>query len=146
VTRGSFYWHFADLDAFHRDLLAHWVDGTSSELLRATVRDGDARLQLRGMLRRALRAHADVERAMRGWAMADPRVAEAVAAVDWRRLRFAEQLLAAIGVPERHIRPRARLLYWAAIGRLMMARPGDRPLTESDIDGLADLVSDAETR
>jgi hypothetical protein len=29
VTRGSFYWHFEDLEAFKRDLIAHWTDLTS---------------------------------------------------------------------------------------------------------------------
>jgi hypothetical protein len=33
------------------------------------------------------------------------------------------------------------MLYWAAIGRLMMARPDAQDLTEADIDGLARLVT-----
>ena len=26
VSRGSFYWHFADIGAFHTALLQHWRD------------------------------------------------------------------------------------------------------------------------
>jgi hypothetical protein len=35
VTRGSFYWHFEDLEAFKRDLIDHWAAKTTEELLRA---------------------------------------------------------------------------------------------------------------
>jgi AcrR family transcriptional regulator len=141
VTRGSFYWHFEDLDAFKRDLIAHWTDRTTEELMRAVVREGDAEAQLRGMLRRAFRSGAALERAVRAWATVDAHVADLVAAVDWRRIRFAEQLLEALGVAPSATGPRARMLYWAAIGRLMMARPDAEDLTEADIDGLARLVT-----
>jgi AcrR family transcriptional regulator len=140
VTRGSFYWHFDDLDAFKRDLIAHWTDRTTEELVRAVVREGDAAAQLRGLLKRALRSGAALERAIRAWATADDHVAGLVAAVDWRRLRFAEQLLAALGVPEAEIGPRARMLYWSAIGRLMMARPEDQDLTDAEIEALAGMI------
>jgi AcrR family transcriptional regulator len=142
VTRGSFYWHFEDLDAFKRDLVAHWTDRTSEELVRAVVRDGDAAAQLRGLMRRAFRSSAALERAMRAWAAVDPEVAQHVAAVDWRRIRFAEQLLEALGVAEAEIGPRSRMLYWAAIGRLMMARTEEQDLTDAEIEGLARMIAD----
>lgn len=140
VTRGSFYWHFDDLDAFKQDLIAHWAARTTAELLNATVREHDAEAQLRGLLRRSLRSGGALERAVRAWATADLHVADHVSAVDWRRIRFAEKLLGALGVPEAGIGPRARILYWAAIGRLMMARPEEPELSEADIDGIARMV------
>ncbi|MCU4653133.1 TetR family transcriptional regulator [Roseibacterium sp. SDUM158016] len=141
VTRGSFYWHFEDLAAFKRDLVAHWMDRTTEELVRAVVRDGDAEAQLRGLMRRALRSGAALERAMRAWATVDAEVAQTVAAVDWRRIRFAEQLLAALGVSEAEIGPRSRMLYWAAIGRLMMMRSEGQELSDAEIEDLAALLS-----
>lgn len=140
VTRGSFYWHFEDLEAFKRDLIGHWTDRTTEELVRAVVREGDAQAQLLGLMARAFRSGASMERAVRAWATADDHVASLVAAVDWRRIRFAEQLLAVLGVSEAEVGPRARLLYWASIGRLMMARPGDQGLTEADVADLAALM------
>lgn len=144
VTRGSFYWHFEDLDAFKRDLVAHWTDRTSEELVRAVVREGDAEAQLRGLMRRAFRSGAALVRAMRAWAVVDPDVAGHVAAVDWRRIRFAEQLLEALGVADGEIGPRSRMLYWAAIGRLMMARTEGQDLTDAEIEGLARMVAGAD--
>jgi AcrR family transcriptional regulator len=141
VTRGSFYWHFEDIEAFKRDLVAHWTDRTTVELLRAGVRDGAAEAQLRGMLTRALRSGGALERAVRAWATADAHVADVVAAVDWRRIRFAEELLEALGVPQPEIGPRARLLYWAAVGRLMMGRPEAPALSDAEIEGVARLAA-----
>jgi AcrR family transcriptional regulator len=140
VTRGSFYWHFEDLEAFKHDLIGHWTDRTTGELVHAVVREGDAQAQLIGLMTRAFRSGVSMERAIRAWAAADDHVAGLVAAVDWRRIRFAEQLLAALGVAEPEVGPRARMLYWAAIGRLMMARPSDQGLTDAEIEDLASLM------
>lgn len=141
VTRGSFYWHFEDLDAFKRDLIGHWTDRTTEELVRAVVRSEGAGPQLLGLMTRAFRSGGALERAIRAWATTDAHVADLVAAVDWRRMRFAEDLLTALGVPPAEAGPRASMLYWAAIGRLMMAKPEDRTLSDSEIAGLAALIS-----
>jgi hypothetical protein len=61
--------------------------------LRAVVREGEAEAQLIGMMTRAFRSGASMERAVRAWAISDDHVAGLVTAVDWRRIRFAEQLL-----------------------------------------------------
>jgi AcrR family transcriptional regulator len=140
VTRGSFYWHFEDLEAFKRDLIDHWAAKTTEELLRAEVREGDAAAQLAGLMLRAFASATGQERAIRAWATVAPHVAETVAAVDWRRIRFAEQLLSALGVAEAEIGPRARLLYWAAIGRLMMAGADPRTLSATEIEALTRLM------
>jgi hypothetical protein len=39
--------------------------------------------------------------------------------------------LIALGVAQAEVGPRARVLYWAAIGRLMMARPSDQGLSDA---------------
>jgi hypothetical protein len=70
----------------------------------------------------------------------DAYVAGLVAAVDWRRIRFAEQLLIALGVAAAEVGPRARLLYWASIGRLMMAQPTDQGLSDAEIADIAALM------
>lgn len=140
VTRGSFYWHFEDLDAFKRALIDHWTTHTTEELVHAVVREDSAEAQLLGLMSRAFRSGASLERAIRAWASTDDYVASLVAAVDWRRITFAEQLLSALGVTEAEVRARASLLYWAAIGRLMMAQPEDQGLSDDEIRDLAALI------
>jgi hypothetical protein len=110
------------------------------------VREGEAEAQLIGMMTRAFRSGAATERAVRAWAVADDHVAELVAAVDWRRVRFAEQLLDSLGVPQGAVGPRARMLYWAAVGRLMMARPSERGLSDAEIRDLAAIMRSGADR
>jgi AcrR family transcriptional regulator len=75
VTRGSFYWHFEDLEAFKRDLIGHWTDRTTGELLTPWCARGEAEAQLIGLMSRAFRSGASMERAVRSWATADAYVA-----------------------------------------------------------------------
>jgi AcrR family transcriptional regulator len=92
VTRGSFYWHFEDLEAFKRDLIGHWTDRTTQELVRRGARGGGGgtvdRHDVAGLPLR--RGHGTRGAGLGGFGR--PR-GELVAAVDWRRVRFAEQLL-----------------------------------------------------
>lgn len=146
VTRGSFYWHFADLDAFKRDLVALWADRASEGLVNTGVSGQDARTQLATLMVRAFRSGPGLERAMRAWAAAEAEVAAVVAAVDWRRTRLAEEMLEALGVPRVDAGPRARMIYWSAIGRLMLARPGDRGLSDREVGGLVTLLATVPER
>src|SRR4051812_24099055 len=44
VSRGSFYWHFADIGAFHAAILAHWRDVAAEQIignLEASARHDD---------------------------------------------------------------------------------------------------------
>ena len=78
---------------------------------------------------------------MRSWATANPTVARAVKAVDDERIKVAEKLLLRCGLPPNFAVPRARLLYWAAIGRLMMPFPDDNRLSQSEITDLSELMT-----
>ena len=33
VSRGSFYWHFADVEAFHKAILRHWRDVAAERII-----------------------------------------------------------------------------------------------------------------
>ena len=33
VSRGSFYWHFADIAAFHAAVLKHWRDIAAEQII-----------------------------------------------------------------------------------------------------------------
>src|SRR5215207_10197911 len=33
VSRGSFYWHFADISAFHAAILKHWRDVAAEQII-----------------------------------------------------------------------------------------------------------------
>ena len=143
VSRGSFYWHFADIDAFHDALIAHWSVRTNDSMMAdilATISEAD---QLTTLLMRTFRSGAALERALRAWATHAPKMAERIAEVDARRIGYAVDILERAGLADAEAVAWARLLYWAAIGRLMMPDAPHRHLSDAEITGLAKLMERA---
>lgn len=141
VTRGSFYYHFDSLSDFHMSLVAYWSrDSSETVINRAMTRD-DPQLALKELLQTTLRSGPALERAMRSWATANNTVATAVQRVDAGRVGVAEDLLVRCGVKGDTARSRARLLYWAAIGRLMMPFPDENRLSEQEVADVASLFT-----
>src|ERR1700733_11508852 len=67
VSRGSFYWHFADIGAFHAAILNHWRDVAAEQVianLEASAKHDDP---LRLLLRRAFGGKLTLENAVRSW-------------------------------------------------------------------------------
>src|SRR6516162_9103965 len=64
VSRGSFYWHFADLGAFHAGILKRWRE-IAAERIIADVEADRAAEPLRSLLHRTFGARLQLERAVR---------------------------------------------------------------------------------
>jgi AcrR family transcriptional regulator len=117
VSRGSFYWHFANVEAFHTALLRHWREVTVEDIIRDVQASASDRNALPVLLRRVFSAKPPpLERAVRNWATFDPAAAAAVRTVDRSRLNYVESLLAASGLSADTARARAQILYWAFLG------------------------------
>ena len=140
VTRGSFYYHFESLERFHQAVVAHWAKRTTGPVIE-TIAGTAPEAALDQLLQITLQSGEAMERAMRAWATVAPEVAVKVAEVDAARIAVAEDLLRQLGLAETDALARARLLYWAAIGRLMMPFPEDNRLTPSDISGIARMIA-----
>ncbi|MEM9385508.1 MAG: helix-turn-helix domain-containing protein [Pseudomonadota bacterium] len=135
VSRGSFYWHFQDIQAFHRAVLEHWrARSTLQVIRRIEARRADRLATLMG---EAFEASWELERAVRAWASQATWVAEEVAQVDEVRLTFLEQLLLSEGLSASTARARALLLYWAALGQMLT--PGMR-LKRGAVSKLAQML------
>jgi len=140
ATKGSFYWHFEDVPAFHAALLALWqaeaeatllgIDGaTDTARLRATAQSiADSTLSDRAALR--------AEPAIRAWAQAEAAAARIVASVDDIRLARLQDLLAACGLRNPEM---ARILYAAATG-MQGLQDKDRDAATTAIGSLVDLI------
>lgn len=139
VSRGSFYWHFADLAAFHGEILRAWQDRTTEQAIQLleSGRAGPDRLKF--LLRRAFRYGGALDRAIRAWAATDPTVAAAVAAVDTRRISYIAELLTAAGQPQPRAAARARFLYWAYLGQAIVMDPGHASLSPRQLDEISAL-------
>ncbi|MEJ2311007.1 MAG: TetR/AcrR family transcriptional regulator [Gemmatimonadales bacterium] len=114
VTKGSFYWHFEDL----QDLLSSVIDYWATRMLGA-VRDHDnltgspAQNLLEVMEDIAREDRARYEAAMRTWAKSDERAKQAVRRVDQARLEWTTGVFREMGFsPEQaEIRGRMMVLY-----------------------------------
>jgi AcrR family transcriptional regulator len=117
TTKGSFYWHFADVPSFHDAVISEWTEQVNVPLFDSAEAAETHTAALRGMAQHIASAGRDpyerAEPAMRAWAVSDDRAARAVALVDSERLRAISALLDRVGVSNRDI---ARAILAAATG------------------------------
>ncbi|WP_417727061.1 TetR/AcrR family transcriptional regulator [Roseovarius sp.] len=141
ATKGSFYWHFVDVPAYHRALLAMW-QADAATALDAASEAGTDTAQLRDTVQRiAATAQGDrlalrAESAIRAWAGGDSLAAEAVRAVDDMRLKRLHRLLSACDIGNAEM---ARILYASAIGMQAMRDPAQDQAAPA-IGSLVDLI------
>jgi AcrR family transcriptional regulator len=123
VSRGSFYWHFADIGAFHKAILGYWREVATEQIIANLEASSVNASPLPVLLRGAFVAKPAVENAVRIWATVDPVAREAVQSIDRRRLGYVEKLLNASGLPADVARARAQIFYWAFVGFALSDKP-----------------------
>jgi AcrR family transcriptional regulator len=141
VSRGSFYWHFADIGAYHAAILRHWRDVAAEQIianLEAASKDQNPLLLL---LRRTFSSKPALENAVRTWATIDPVARSAVQATDRRRLGYVESLFERSGVAPDVARSRAQIFYWAFLGFALSDRPLPRARQVALLDELIRMAS-----
>lgn len=118
VTKGSFYWHFRDLDALWEAMAARW-----QEMNRRRVADLDELsevppegrlIALSTML--VSRDHLTVERAIRNWARSNDTVAETVRNIDTEIFEAVEAILREFEMSPVQARLLSGVLVYAGIG------------------------------
>ncbi len=136
VSRGSFYWHFADIGAFHAAILKHWREVAAEQIIAnlEAASKNDNPLPL--LLRQAFGGRLTLENAVRSWATLDPLARSAVRAIDRRRLSYVEGLLKASGLSSEVARARAQILYWAFLGFALSDKPLPRARQQAVLDEL----------
>ena len=123
VSRGSFYWHFADIGAFHAAVLAYWREIAAEQIIAGVEAASKDENPLGVLLRRVFGERLLLENAVRTWASVDPAARAAVQAIDRRRLNYVENLFRANGLPPATARARAQILYWAYLGYALSEQP-----------------------
>jgi AcrR family transcriptional regulator len=116
VSRGSFYWHFEDIETFHARVIHQWRQvATEAIIADVELREGpDRRLDV--LLRHAFGDGAALEVGMRAWADNNPTAAQALRQVDRQRRTYIEKLLRELGMPAPLAALRTMVLYWAYLG------------------------------
>jgi len=139
VSRGSFYWHFADFADFRAHLLESWRDRTVDQVIREFEDEPAGPGRLQRLVKRAFFGKRGLDRAVRIWAAADADVAKMVAAVDARRVAYMASLLIDAGVDDDQAQPRAAFIYWAYLGQAIVMDPASAAIDEPALIAIADL-------
>ena len=124
VTKGGFYWHFADRDALLGEVLDAWERANLEGVIERVERDGgDARTRLRRLFALAFSGTEALrtDLAVRDWARRDPAVAERVRRVDNRRLEYLRSLFGAWVQDEAEVEARGLLALSLWIGNHFIA-------------------------
>ena len=132
TTKGSFYWHFADVPAYSTALLARWQ--AAAEAALETDESDPLAARLRTCAIAIATPDPGPEPAIRGWATTDRLAARAVAETDTARLDRLGALLAACGIANPDM---ARILLGAAIG---MQALSEAEANRDAIGSLVDLI------
>ena len=136
VSRGSFYWHFADIAAFHAAILARWHEVAAEQIIANVEAASNDENPLALLLRRVFSERLTLERAVRSWASVDPAARAAVQAIDRRRLSYVEGLLTQSGLPAEIARVRAQIFYWAFLGFALSDQPLPKTRQQAVVDEL----------
>ena len=123
VSRGSFYWHFTDIEAFHANILELWRDIAAERIIADIDAAANKNSALELLLRRVFGEQRGLENAVRRWAVVDAAARDSVQAIDKRRVGYVEGLLRGAGVSADDARARAQILYWAYLGFALSDRP-----------------------
>ncbi len=119
VSRGSFYWHFKNIEEFETCVLERWRRLVTDAIIEEVERLDNPEQKLATLVSASFNAEARLERAVRCWAIDSETVARFVSAVDARRMDYVRQLLIAIGGKQEDASMRAQVLYWASVGMIM---------------------------
>ena len=116
VSRGSFYWHFADLAQFHSEVIGYWRQVATEAIIADIERNESRERRIDALLRHAFGDGAVLELRIRTWADSNAEAARALADVDRRRREYIKDLLMEMGIAEPLAATRAQVLYWAYLG------------------------------
>lgn len=140
VSRGSFYWHFKDIGAFHLAILARWREVAAEQIIANVEASSGHEKPLPVLLRRVFGGKPALELAVRAWAMHDPVVRAALQALDRRRLNYVASLFERSGFSHRVAGARAQILYWAFLGFALSDKP-PRAQQDAVLDELIKMSS-----
>jgi len=128
VTKGSFYWHFADRRALLDAMLSHWADGRVGAIREQTSGDktgADSPTVILLRLADLYTRHGNtrglaIELAIRAFARGDEGAAKAVRTVDSERLTHVTALFEKLGWPAEDAQARAILFYSYLFGQSLL--------------------------
>lgn len=122
VSKGGFYWHFADRQALLDELLDGWERTVVEDVIENVEgQAADPRAKLRQLFGLAKTVDFPVELAIRDWARRDPAVAERVRGIDNRRMEYLRLLFGQFCTDEDDVEARSMLTFSLFVGSYFIA-------------------------
>ncbi len=132
VSRSSFYWFFADLTEFHRELLEFWLRKNTSPIIERALRPAPT---VTKAVCHIFECWVDPElfnprldAAVRSWGQVDAAVREVVDQADDQRVDAVTRMFLRYGYPDEEAFIRARVLYFTQIGHYTLGMRDDRDM------------------
>lgn len=136
VTKGGFYWHFADRGALLGEMLDAWERTSVDEVIEEVESGaGDERarlLRLFALARSSGSAILRTDLAVRDWARRDEAVAARLRRVDDRRMEYMRTLFRGICDDEDEVEARCLLAFSLFVGSHFIAA-GHGPRRRADV-------------
>lgn len=129
VTKGSFYWHFADRPAWLAAIRARWEQIATQAVIDRVERAGpDPQGRLETLFTFTTRHHPGhvLEAAIRAWSLTDPKTRAVTRRIDKKRLGYVKDLLVGLGHSSAQAQLRAQILYLALLGEMSLVAHGGR--------------------
>lgn len=137
VTKGSFYHHFQNRQAFLEAVLSHWEDKFTKQFIAFSQEGLTAQEKLARLHQRVVEDYGTYEVNIRAWAQVDPFARDYQERVDQQRLNFLFELQKDLYQSEDDARTMAQLQYAALIGSTQMI-PN---LKQSDLNNMYRLLT-----
>lgn len=123
ISKGSFYWHFKNIDDLKQQMLEHWLElGSTAPAAEIWANSKSPQKRLEALVEFAAASPPQeyggegVELAIREWARVDPRAAKMHATVDEFRINALVSCLVEMQFGKAEANSLARLLYATLIG------------------------------
>lgn len=130
VSRSSFYWFFADLQALQRELLAHWLGKNTGPIIERALRPAPTVTQA---VCHIFECWVDpslfdprLDAAVRSWAQVDAAVRDVVYEADEQRVDAITRMFLRYDYPPQEAFIRARILYFTQVGHFTLRIRDDR--------------------
>ena len=119
VTRGSFYWHFADRGELLAAMLKVWEQSNTASIIRAATAPGTLEDRVLALFMCWIDPglfDPRLDFAVRDWARGDAELQRSIALSDKQRMDALVAMFGAHGFPERQALIRARNFYYTQMG------------------------------
>ena len=116
VTKGSFYHHFKNRQAFLEAVLSHWEDKFTKQFIAFSLEGLTAQEKLARLHQSVIENYGTYEVNIRAWAQVDPLAREFQERVDQQRLNFLYEIQLELYKSETDARTMSHLQYTTLIG------------------------------